>query len=409
MITKRLSLPRWFSSNALPRLSAGWGWGIYLAGLGTACLLVYVLAPRLPAEWNVYAVTPLAWLALAGQVWGLRRLGWVSWAKPTGRLLLTAALIGLLQTAAFILAGLLTRFGYSPYAHHFAALIGNLWYLAAGLCGVEFARAALVNRLAGRSPLLAIGLGGLLSLALLIPPGVWGSLNSPQQVLALAGGRLLPLLAEGLLAALLVWLGGPLPAIACRAVGLLFEWLSPILPDLNWLWTAFIGTLVPLFGFFYLQNSLPAEATAAQADEKEEAKPAASSAGLNSWWWLAVAVLIAFWFNAGLFGVRPYVVSGYSMKPTFVAGDLVIITRVDPAEVQVGDVIQFRRANSYIVHRVIEIQEENGRRVFITQGDNNNVRDEPVPQEIVEGKVIRYIPQVGWPIIGLKKVIQWIF
>ncbi|MEW6180659.1 MAG: signal peptidase I [Chloroflexota bacterium] len=405
MISKFLPFHRLFSSPALPRLSAGRGWAVYLAGLGTAYLLVYVLAPRLPAEWNVYVVTPLAWLALAGQVWGLSRLGWVNWAAPARRLLLTAALIGLLQTAAFVMAGVLTRFGYSPYAHRFVALIGNLWYLAAGLCGVEFARAGLVNRLAGKSSLLAVGLGGLLSLALLIPPGVWGSLNTPQQVLALAGGRLLPLLAEGLLAALLVWLGGPLPAIAYRAVWLLFEWLSPILPDLNWLLTAFIGTLVPLFGFFYLQNSLPAEAAAGQEAEK----PAAQSTSLNSWWWVAVFLVVAFWFNAGLFGVRPYVVSGYSMKPTFVAGDLVIITRVDPAEVQVGDVIQFRRANSYIVHRVIEIREENGRRVFITQGDNNNVADEPVPQEIVEGKVIRYIPQVGWPIIGLKKVIQWIF
>lgn len=405
MISKFLPFHRLFSSPALPRLSAGRGWVVYLAGLGTAYLLVYVLAPGLPAEWNVYVVTPLALLALAGQVWGLSRLGWVKWAAPARRLLLTAALIGLLQTAAFVMAGVLTRFGYSPYAHRLAALIGNLWYLAAGLCGVEFARAGLVNRLAGKSSLLAVGLGGLLSLALLIPPGVWGSLNTPQQVLALAGGRLLPLLAEGLLAALLVWLGGPLPAIAYRAVWLLFEWLSPILPDLNWLLTAFIGTLVPLFGFFYLQNSLPAEAAAGQEAEK----PAAQSNSLNSWWWVAVFLVVAFWFNAGLFGVRPYVVSGYSMKPTFVAGDLVIITRVDPAEVQVGDVIQFRRANSYIVHRVIEIREENGRRVFITQGDNNNVADEPVPQEIVEGKVIRYIPQVGWPIIGLKKVIQWIF
>lgn len=405
MITKRLSLPRWFSPSALPELSAGWGWGIFLAGLATAYLLVNVLAPRLPAEWNVYVVTPLAWLALAGQVWGLTRLGWVEWAAPARRLLLTAALIGLLQTAVFVMAGVLTRFGYSPYAHRFAALVGNLWYLAAGLFGVEFARAGLVNRLAGKSPLLAVGLGGLLSLALLIPPGVWGSLSAPQQALALAGGRLLPLLAEGLLAALLVWLGGPLPAVLYRAVWLLFEWLSPILPDLNWLWTAFIGTLVPLFGFFYLQNSIPAETAAVPEDEK----PAVQNTTLNSWWWLAVVVLVAFWFNAGLFGVRPYVVSGYSMKPTFVAGDVVIITRVDPAEVRVGDVIQFSRANSYIVHRVVEIQEENGRRVFITQGDNNNVRDEPVPQEIVEGRVIRYIPQVGWPIIGLKKVIQWIF
>ncbi len=406
MITRHLPLPRWFfSSSSLPRLSSGWGWGIFLAGLVTAYGLVYFLAPRLPAEWNVYVVTPLAWLALAGQAWGLSRLGWVQWNTPARRLLLTAALIGILQTAAFLLAGVAARFGYSPYAHRLTAVIGNLWYLAAGLCGVEFARAALVNRLAGKSPLLAVGLGSLLSLALLIPPGVWSTLSAPPQALALAGGRLLPLLAEGLLAALLVWLSGPLPAIAYRAVWLLFQWLSPILPDLNWLWTAFIGTLVPLFGFFYLQNSLPADTAAAQ----EADHPGTSPASLNSWWWLAVVIVAAFWFNAGLFGVRPYVVSGFSMKPTFVAGDLVIITRVNPAEVQVGDVIQFRRANSSIVHRVIEIQEENGRRVFITQGDNNNVRDDPVPQEIVEGKVIRYIPQIGWPIIGLKKVIQWIF
>jgi signal peptidase len=124
---------------------------------------------------------------------------------------------------------------------------------------------------------------------------------------------------------------------------------------------------------------------------------------------LAVVALIGFWFNAGLFGVRPYVVSGFSMKPTFVAGDVVIITRIDPAEVQVGDVIQFHRANSYIVHRVIEIQEENGRRVFITQGDNNNVRDDPVTPEQVQGRVVLVIPKVGWPTLWLKQVVQWLF
>ena len=405
MTVKHLPLPSWFTHRTLPRLSPAGGWAVFVAGLATAYLLVYFLAPQLPAEWNVYVVQPLAWLALAGQAWGLSRLGWAEWPQPARRLLITAALIGLLQTAAFLAAGLLTSFGYSPYAHRLPALIGNLWFMLAGLCGLEAARAALVNRLAGKSPLLALALGSLLSPLLLISPTVWGHLQTPQQILALTGGRLLPLLAEGLLTSLLVWLGGPLPAILYRAVWLLFEWISPILPNLNWLLTAFIGTLVPLFGFFYLQNSLPVETTAVQEDER----PAAPAASLNSWWWLAVVLVALFWFTSGLFGIRPYVVSGFSMKPTFVAGDLVLITRVDPAEVQVGDVIQFRRANSYIVHRVIEIQQENGRRVFITRGDNNNVQDDPVPQDIVEGKVVRYVPQIGWPIIGLKKVIQWIF
>jgi len=388
-----------------PLFSQRVAWPALVLSMTLTYLLIYFFASVLPPEINFYFIQPLSWLLLGGMATLLAWGKWSVWPYPSPSLFIFVLILGLIKTAAFLIAGIIFGFGYSPYTHSFPAIFGNLWYLAAGLLGLEATRATFVCHLGHRNLLLAVGLGGLLSVALLIPPGVWGNLNTPQQVLALAGGRLLPLLAEGLLAALLVWLGGPLPAIAYRAVWLLFEWLSPILPDLNWLLTAFIGTLVPLFGFFYLQNSLPAEAAAGQEAEK----PAAQSNSLNSWWWLAVVALVAFWFNAGLFGVRPYVVSGYSMKPTFVAGDLVIITRIDPAEVQVGDVIQFRRANSYIVHRVIEIQEENGRRVFITQGDNNNVADEPVPQEIVEGKVIRYIPQVGWPIIGLKKVIQWIF
>jgi len=402
----RLPFPRWLTKHSLPRLSSGWGWVIFLAGLLITYLLVYVLAPSLTAEWNVYIVTPLAWLVLAGQVWVLERLGWVAWQSPTRRLLIIAVLIGTLQTAAFLMAGLFTSFGYSPYAHRLPALIGNLWYLAAGLIGMECARAALVNRLAAKSPFLAVGLGGLLSLLLLIPPARWQNLQGVQQILVLVGGRLLPLLAEGLLAALLAWAGGPLPAILYRAIWLLFEWLSPILPNPNWLLTAFIGTLVPLIGFFYLQNELVPGETAAPTSE---AKAATRHTTLNAWWWVLIIGVSLFWFNAGLFGVRPFVVSGYSMKPTFVAGDVVLIAPVDPADVKVGDIIQFRLGSSSVVHRVVAVENQGGRYIFHTRGDNNNVDDDPVPQEDLQGRVILVIPKVGWPALGVKVVLQWLF
>ncbi len=404
---KILALPQFLNARRLPRLSQRWGWVIFIAGLLTAYLLVYLLAPRLPAELNVYVLQPLAWLALGGQAWGLTRLGWCEWRAPTRRLLLFAALIGLLQLLAFLLAGIFAGLGHSPLARHLPGLVGNLCYLLAGLAGMEAARAALVNRLAGRSPLLAVGLGSLLSLAMLVPPAIWGSLSTPQQTIAVFGGRFLPLLAEGLFASLLVWLGGPLPAIAFGAVWVLFKVLSPVLPDISWLMTAFIGTLVPLFGFIYLQNTLLAAEPCAPAAHQPVNNARASA--LNHWLWAAVIVLVAFWFTSGLFGIRPYVVSGFSMKPTFVAGDMVLISRVDPQVIEVGEVIQFQRNGSSIVHRVIEIREQDGQRVFITQGDNNNVVDEPVPQAIVIGEVVRYLPQIGWPVIGLKKVIQWIF
>lgn len=403
-MNKILAFPRAFNSRSLPRLPEHWGWVIFATGLLTAYLLVYLLAPRLPAELNVYVLQPLAWLALGGQAWGLSRLGWFEWRPATRRLVLFAALMGVIQLLAFLLAGIFTGMGYSPLTRRLPALIGNLWYLLAGLAGMETARAALVNRLAGRSPLLAVSLGSLLSLILLVQPGTWGSLSTPQQTLATLGGRFLPLLAEGLLTSLLAWLGGPLPAIAFRAVGVLFKVISPVLPNLSWLMTAFIGTLVPLFGFIYLQNTLLAAEPTADETVKTTHNPA-----INHWWWAAVIIVVAFWFTGGLFGIRPYVVSGFSMKPTFVAGDMVLISGVDTQSIEVGDVIQFQRNGSSIVHRVIEIREQDGQRVFITQGDNNNVQDEPVPQTIVIGKVVRYLPQIGWPVIGLKKVIQWIF
>ncbi|MEN4011560.1 MAG: signal peptidase I [Chloroflexota bacterium] len=401
------AIPRFFTARSLPRLPHGWGWLIFAAGLLTAYLLINFLAPRLPAEWNVYVLQPLAWLALGGQAWGLTRLGWCQWQKPARRLILFGALIGVLQLLAFLLAGILGGMGYSPLARQLPALIGNLWFLLAGVAGMEAARAALVSRLAGRSPLLAVGLGSLLSLLMLVPPGAWGGLSTPQQAIAAAGGRFLPLLAEGLLASLLAWLGGPLPAIAFRAVGVLFRAISPVLPDVSWLVTAFIGTLVPLFGFIYLQNSLLAgEPSGAPASEPAQTARAAT---LNHWWWAAVVIVAAFWFTSGLFGIRPFVVSGFSMKPAFVAGDLVLITPIEAQEVRMGDVIQFQRGGSFVVHRVIEIREQDGQRVFITQGDNNNVQDEPVPQSILRGKVAFYLPQIGWPVIGLKQVLQWIF
>ncbi len=381
------------------------GWGILPAVMGLSYIMIYFLAPTLTAGVNFYLLQPLAWLLLGGVAALLTWSGWSTWPRPTRLLFIFALLLGLIQTAAFLLAGFIFGLGYSPYAHRFPAVLGNLWYLAAGLFGLEAARATFVCRLGQRNLLLAVALGALIPTLLLIPLGRWAALDTPPEIIAFLGAHLVPGLAEGLVAALLAWLGGPLPAILYRALPLLFEWLSPVLPNLTWLVHAFIGTLVPLIGFFYLQGFLP---TTAGSDAPTEA-PTTRSVSLNSWWWVLIIALTAFWFNTGFFGVRPFVVSGYSMKPTLVAGDLVIVRPVTPEAIQIGDIIQFRLPGGSVVHRVVEIQRENGHLTFITQGDNNNVRDDPVTPEQVQGRVVLVIPKVGWPTLWLKQVVQWLF
>jgi len=56
------------------------------------------------------------------------------------------------------------------------------------------------------------------------------------------------------------------------------------------------------------------------------------------------------------------------------------------------------------VHRVVEIQESEGQRVFITQGDANREPDAtPVLPANVVGKAVFSIPKIGWAAIAVKE------
>jgi signal peptidase len=84
------------------------------------------------------------------------------------------------------------------------------------------------------------------------------------------------------------------------------------------------------------------------------------------------------------------------MEPTYEAGDIAIVQEVDnPIDLEVGDVIRYRRGGIAIVHRIVDIQSSDDGPVFITQGDNVRSPDRPVPARDVDGKVVWVIPEVG--------------
>jgi signal peptidase len=93
-----------------------------------------------------------------------------------------------------------------------------------------------------------------------------------------------------------------------------------------------------------------------------------------------------------------YVVLSGSMEPEISPGDAVVVKSVDPADVESGDVITYKRASDAkpVTHRVVEVQQQNGERVFRTQGDANEDPDpSTVPASSVVGEVWFSIPLVG--------------
>jgi len=377
-----------------------WYWPLVLAWICGVYGLVHLAIPRvLSGGLNIYLAQPLIWTSLtllAAIGW---KLGLRSRPAPTRQLVVVCVLVGLFQVALFVIAGLLYGFGHSPYGHSPIVVLGNLLYVGTILIATELSRAYLVRLFGRPNPGLGVAVTAFIFAYVSIPLAKYASLSGTAAFMRFTGETLLPTLSENLLATFVAFLGGPVASIAYRGVLLAFEWLSPITPDLTWIVSAFIGTAAPALGLLGVRNQLA-------FGSLSQGGLGARDKGPSTGWVVAVALATALlWFNTGLFGYRPTLVSGVSMEPALVVGDIVITREVQADQVQVGDIIRYRLGNFFIVHRVVDLDRQGGS-AFITRGDSNNTPDAPVSPAQLDGKVILVIPKLGWLSIGVRNLLS---
>ena len=95
-------------------------------------------------------------------------------------------------------------------------------------------------------------------------------------------------------------------------------------------------------------------------------------------------------------GFKTYVIVSGSMVPELEIGDIVIVKTINPEELEENEIISFRKGQSVITHRIIEIMETDNGREFKTKGDSNNTEDTEIIRDTeIEGKVIQKIPLIG--------------
>lgn len=85
----------------------------------------------------------------------------------------------------------------------------------------------------------------------------------------------------------------------------------------------------------------------------------------------------------------------------FNKGDILFITGVKPEKIKIGDVIIFvANYQNPLIHRVIDIREENGKYFFSTMGDNNNGQlevEKNISEEQIVGRAnFKLVPYIGW-------------
>lgn len=97
-----------------------------------------------------------------------------------------------------------------------------------------------------------------------------------------------------------------------------------------------------------------------------------------------------------------YVIVSGSMEPIIKIRDAVVVRRCEEEDIKIDDVVTYRSLDDayygiLITHRVVNIEMQNGEKIFITKGDNNETIDRsPVKFSQIQGKVVMRIPKIGY-------------
>lgn len=365
-----------------------------------------LMAYALPSIcWTILAVTTLY---ITGGPQKIR-----SWTNK--RITLMALLAAAFQVFILIDAGLMTKFGKSPLSLTPTGITINFILVSSTLLGMELSRAYLTKNLKTKNPTLTLAAVTLLYTFANVSIFALINFQDPLTYSKFIGSSFLPILTENLLATYLALISGPLASLAYRAPLQAFTWFSPILPDLPWGYQSLIGVMTPTIGFIAITMATT------QRDLKKAGMPTQrrptprlrkSQTSMKGWLAISVFMVMTVWASTGLLGFYPTIIASGSMRPTMDVGDISIVISTDPSKIQVGDIIQYWKEGEMTLHRVADINQAEGSRLFITKGDANTAPDtDPVFPAQIKGKLILTIPKLGWISIHLKTAIAsiWTF
>lgn len=348
-------------------------------------------------------VLPAIWLGLVVLI---------RWVLPCmhvpGNLCLRQYIVGyafsgaiIFLAAGFLLGVFLGKLSATPYDISPTGVFYNMLSLAPALSAREMIRAYVIGAIfrKKRNPWLKAALITLIFALIEINYGRIAVLNDPSAVVIYAAKDVVPAILKSVLLSVLVYYGGAKSGIVYSVVIAVFQRVFPFLPSLPWLADSALGIAFPvIFASFLFEKY---QSLKGEKPKRKEGSTAGYSAAL-------LASVIFAWFLVGVFPVYPSVVLTGSMEPGIFPGDAVLIKKLsDEKEIyslKAGDVINFKRDNITITHRILEVRtDEAGNVSFQTKGDNNKSADaDLVSPNDIKGTIVTVMPKAGKPILFMK-------
>ncbi len=304
----------------------------------------------------------------------------------------------LIYIAAFVVGGIFDGFGRSPYDLSSKGILLNLFYIVPLIIAKEFIRNYFINTFLKKESYTIFIVISFFMTIISFPMNRFLVINDYKGLMIFLAQYFAPEFSKNLLVTYMVFYAGALPGIIYLGLLQIFHWLSPILPNLKWITTAFIGILCPAFCLMGIQSMYLKEVKVLKHQNSKED-------GFLGWILTSLISILIIWFSVGVFPIYPSVIATGSMEPMIKPGDIILVKKVnDINTIQTNDVIQFRRDRILISHRIIEIlEDEKSGKQYRTKGDNNSVPDtELVEPAYIKGEIIYVVPKLGWPSLLIK-------
>lgn len=312
----------------------------------------------------------------------------------------TTLIIVIIYYIFYFLLGLFFGYRRSPYSRSFFMILKNIFYVVGLIAMQDYVRTKVMNN--ERKKINYVIFTIIFIVIRLDYTEGWKVFTSGEKIFEYISSVIVPEIAKGCVCSYLAIAGGTLLVYAYSIPVAFAKVLLPIFPDLDWFLTSIFEVLISLIIFLYNNYEHTIKTNRLTRRQKKSISPTKKIPGIS----LAMLVVL---FIAGLLPAKPIAIMSYSMVPTFSRGSVVISVNIkedDFHKLQVGDILHYKSQNGDVIHRIIEIKEENGRFIFKTQGDNNNVPDTKwVEPEQVIGYVKVYVPYVGYPSVWFSEKI----
>lgn len=209
----------------------------------------------------------------------------------------------------------------------------------------------------------------------------------------------IPTISVNIFASYVCYMAGYKPIILYLLIKNLYVYFVPIIPNPNEYLYSIIELIVPMIFLFRIYKFFLKD-----RDEyvlREYHKKRIVPLILPT-----IGIMFLVYITSGYFYYHAVAIASGSMMPKIKKGDVVIIEKNrDFENLEIGQVIAYKKGNIIVVHRLIKKIMVDGMYYFYTKGDANDFVDNyEITEDMFIGRVDRKIPVIGYPTVWVNSL-----